>query len=153
MIEHLHTRVSNIKKADSDEKIRFELYSIVTAFLLSTEIFNRNSQIKDFLISSNQNFKNIRPYAYHSRAILLGQVLKIIKKETKLFNYNFALDIKNHLEEALNNVSLNENLLKSKSENNNLRDSDIDVEKDKLSVEKKHKNYTDSLFNRFKRGE
>lgn len=152
MIEQLHTRISNIKKADSDEKIRFELYSIVTAFLLSTEIFSRNSQIKDFLTTSNQVFKNIKPYAYDNRTVLLGQVLRIIKEETKGSNYNFALDIKNYLEEILSTISLNDNFSKSKSETDNLRVKEIDG-KNKQNAEKKRKNYTDSLFDRFKRGE
>lgn len=139
MLENLYAKVSNIKKSDSDEKIKLEVYSVVTAFILSTKVFDRNIKIKEFLDSSNKNFGEFKPYVYDNRSLILGKVLRIVEAENKLFNYNFALDIKNHLEE-----------INKEDEINSLKNKDNSKKKTTI---KKDKNYTDSLFSRFKRGE
>lgn len=140
MIENLYAKISSIKKSDSEERIKLELYGVVISFLLSTDIFTKNNKIKDFLISSHSIFEEIRPYAYDSRTILIGRVLRIVESQNKLFNYNFTLDIKSHIEKfmAENNIRIEDKSSESKNKNTE-------------SKNEKKQNYTDKLFDRFKR--
>jgi hypothetical protein len=141
MIKNIYEKVSKIRKADSEDKIKLELYGVVSSFLLS-EIFKRNSEIKDFLENSNDKFKEIRPYVYLSKTLIIGRISREIEKESKLFNYNFALDIKAYIENWIKETDDSGVIEEPNKKSDNLKKDDI-----------KKKNYTDSLFDRFKRGE
>lgn len=129
-------KVMDIRKSDSEEKIRLELYSVVSYMILSTDIFPNNIDIKNFLENKDKVFKEFKPYLYLSRTILLGRVIKTINVQEKRFLYNFSLDLK---EKLLNELESTEN------------------KSDKIKITKEknpnNPNYTDSLFNRFKREE
>lgn len=138
MLKQLYIQVSSIKKTQSEETIKIELFSIMTSFILSEEIFKRNFQIKNFLENANPYFeKELLPYVYDNKALILGRVLRIIEKQDKNFNYNLVLDIKRFL--------------------NKFHADDINThtEPQRKTVRKKiaKENYTDKLFERFKRGE
>ncbi|MBU7595728.1 hypothetical protein [Metabacillus halosaccharovorans] len=139
MIKLIFDKVSKIRKADSEDKIKIELYGVVSSFLFSKEIFKRNSDIKVFLENSNDKFKEIKPYVYVSKTLIIGRILREIEKESKLFNYNFALDIKSYLEDLIKQRDL---LEEDNKKSEKLKNNDIN----KI-------NYTDSLFDRFKRGQ
>lgn len=141
MIKHIYEKVSKIRKADSEDKIKIELYGVVSSLLLS-EIFNRNNEIKDFLENSNDKFKEIKPYVYLSKTLIIGRISREIEKESKLFNYNFALDIKAYIENWIKETDDGDVIEEPNRKSDNLKKDDI-----------KKKNYTDSLFDRFKRGE
>jgi hypothetical protein len=141
MIKNIFEKVSKIRKADSEDKIKLELYGVVSGFLLS-EIFERNSEIKDFLENSNDKFKEIKPYVYLSKTLIIGRISREIEKESKLFNYNFALDIKAYIENWIKETDDSDVIEEPNKKSDNLKKDDI-----------KKKNYTDSLFDRFKRGE
>lgn len=142
MIKYIYEKVSKIKKADSEDKIKLELYGVVSSFLLSEEIFKRNSEIKDFLENSSDKFKEIKPYVYLSKTLIIGRISREIEKESKLFNYNFALDIKAYIENWIKETDDSDVIEEPNRMSDTLKKNDI-----------KKKNYTDSLFERFKRGE
>lgn len=133
----IHEKINTIKKSDSEEKIRVELFSIVTYIVLSKEIFPRNSNIKEFIEKVDDDFKNYKSYLYDSRTILLARILKDMSLKEKKFLYHFSLDIKKLLQE----ISVSQEISLTGS-----------IERGK-EAKKDNGNYTDSLFDRFKRGE
>ncbi|MFC4389264.1 hypothetical protein ACFOZ1_15895 [Gracilibacillus marinus] len=142
MIKNIYEKVSKIKKADSEDKIKLELYGVISSLLLSG-IFEKNSEIKDFLENSNDKFKEeIKPYVYLSKTLIIGRISREIEKESKLFNYNFALDIKAYIENWIKETDDSDVIEEPNKKSDNLKKDDI-----------KKKNYTDALFDRFKRGE
>lgn len=141
MIKIIYEKVSKIRKADSEDKIKLELYGVLSSFFLS-EIFDRNSEIKDFLENSNDKFKEIKPYVYLSKTLIIGRISREIEKESKLFNYNFALDIKAYIENWIKETDDSDVIEEPNKKSDNLKKDDV-----------KKKNYTDALFDRFKRGE
>lgn len=135
----LKERVSTIKKADSEDKIRHEMYSIITSLILSKEVFNKNKKIKEFLVECHPVFKTYGDYLFDNRTLLLGKILREIKEQDKKFLYHFALDIKEELikyidKENTEDIVSNEYQISEKNKKGN-------------------KNYTDALFQRFKREE
>lgn len=130
MIHMLYKKVSNIKRAQSKERIKMDLYGIVIVFLLDKNLFKRNIDIKDFLNQTSPIFNNFKPYVFRSRTILIGRVLRILEKEDKMFCYNFSIDIKTFIEKYFE--VLDETNIDNKSENES------------------EQNYTDKLFKRFK---
>ncbi|WP_411347503.1 hypothetical protein [Paenibacillus sp. WLX2291] len=140
----LYNRISRIRKADSEENLRFEMYAIVTAFILSKEIFKKNIDIQSFIenvqepnsVEEKEKFKNYRPYIYDSRSVLLSRVLRKIEKGEKQFLYHFALDIRSHIEKQYDSI-IYEKSKETRSNEGDKRASSI--------------NYTDSLFEKFKR--
>ncbi|QDQ01176.1 hypothetical protein FOH38_12330 [Lysinibacillus fusiformis] len=137
----LKERVSTIKKADSEEKIRFEMYSIVTSLILSKEVFNRNINIKEFLDECHPIFKTYGDYLFDNRTLLLGKILREMKEQDKKFLYHFALDIKEELIRCID------------KENNEDTPSNVNQISVKNNKGKNNNNYTDALFQRFKREE
>ncbi|QUW21362.1 hypothetical protein JSQ81_16365 [Sporosarcina sp. Marseille-Q4063] len=129
-------KINMIRKSDSEDKIRVELYSIITFMILSTEIFPKNIDIKRFLIDKDDIFKEFRPYLYASRTILLARILRVISSKEKRFLYNFSLDLKSKLDEFSESENSGKLIVGKSSERS-----------------RKSKNYTDSLFERFKREE
>lgn len=131
MIHTVYKKVTGIKRGQSKEKIKMELYGIVIVFLLDKELFKRNIDIKEFLNQTSPIFNSFKPYVYRSRTILIGRVLRVIEKEDKMFCYNLSMDIKTFIEkyfDMIDKVNM-DNKLESESE----------------------ENYTDKLFKRFKR--
>lgn len=132
MSQRLYSRVTDIKKSSSEEFIKTELYSVLTEFILSDKIFKRNFQIKHFLEDVDPYFsKELLPYVYDNRALLLGRVLKIVSIQDKNFNYNLVSDIKSYLK-----------IFNSKEETEIINSNLIYSEKE---------NYTDKLFKKHKR--
>lgn len=132
----LYEKVNSIKKSDSEDKIRMELFSIFTHLVLSKSIFPRNSDLKDFVDSIDKEFKAYRPYLYNSRTTLLARILKDINNKEKINLYHLSLDLKKFVSEVI----VEDQMSQTSNKNTN------------ISTNEKN-NYTDSLFRRFKRGD
>ena len=128
-------KINNIKKSDSEDRIRTDLYSIVAFVILSEDIFSKNADIRDFL-NDKDVFKEFRPYLYFNRNLLLGRMLRVISEQDKRFLYHFSLDLKSILNKDL------------KSEGKYEIEFNQEIKKGSNEI-----NYIDSLFDRFKRKE
>mgnify|MGYP001057052356 CR=1 FL=1 len=80
-------KLSNINKKSNIELMRTELFSIATIILLSEYYFPKNDDIKPLLDKLNLSFSH-KDYIFKNRALILGKVLREIKKadKDKLFN-------------------------------------------------------------------
>lgn len=74
-----HTKVSDF--------YRSETYNVFIVFFLSTEIFKKNTEIKEFL-EKNFEFKsflikydiNLKDYLFKSRTVLVGRFIRVVQK-------------------------------------------------------------------------
>lgn len=67
--------LSKLSNKTGESRLRFELISIITVLLLSTELFKRNNDVEDFLKLSNIEFKE---YVYRSRTLVIARMNKFI---------------------------------------------------------------------------
>ncbi|WP_462392619.1 hypothetical protein [Clostridium cadaveris] len=123
-------RINKIQDINNEELLRYELYSILTAILLSTEEFRSNKEIGPFLNLLNLNFKE---YVMKSRTNIISRTLRNIEKAD------------------LNTLQLYKKVLKelyTNSKDNEIKEKDIKQNKDK----KQNKdNYMSDILNKYSR--
>lgn len=86
-LEKLRHLLQSIKNIKNEDIFRSESYSIFILFLLSTEIFTHNPNIKEFL-EKNSEFNSflikyemeLKEYLFKSRTVLIGRFIRIIEK-------------------------------------------------------------------------
>ncbi|KAB2952163.1 hypothetical protein F9B85_10140 [Heliorestis acidaminivorans] len=135
-LEKLRNLLQSLKNVKNDDIYRSKAYSIYVIFLLSTEIFKNNIDVKDFF-EKNPEFllfikkykMELKDYLFNSRTVLVGRFIRIIQKAE-------IADLK-AIMKVIQNIAFfeakNTNLI-----NNKLKDNE--------------ENYYDSLLKQFKRG-
>ncbi|MGR6904772.1 hypothetical protein [Lysinibacillus sp. BSL11] len=86
-LEKLRHLLQSIKNIKNEDIFRSESYSIFVLFLLSTEIFTYNPNIKEFL-EKNSEFNSflikyemeLKEYLFKSRTVLIGRFIRIVEK-------------------------------------------------------------------------
>lgn len=77
MHSFLKSKFSKIKKESISDELRYEIYPILTAMLISKEIFKFNRDTRTFIESMNIEF---REYIFGNRALLVGKILMEVQK-------------------------------------------------------------------------
>ena len=99
----------------NEEKLRINLYSIMTTVLLSKNIFKKNMDISLFMIKLNIEFKE---YVYRSRTSLIARMIREIESADK----NKLLVLTNELKTLLFSTPDEQNRLKKNNSNSNSAD-------------------------------
>lgn len=99
----------------NEEKLRINLYSIMTTVLLSKNIFKKNTDISLFMIKLNIEFKE---YVYRSRTSLIARMIREIESADK----NKLLVLTNELKTLLFSTPDEQNRLKKNNSNSNSAD-------------------------------
>ena len=94
-------KINRLKFISLEESLRYDLFSIFTALLLSKEFFKKNCEIKDFL---NSNGIEIKDYVAKSRTNMLARTLLYINT----INIEKMHQINNSLLELIKNNDNNE---------------------------------------------
>lgn len=70
----------SLDKKTNEDKLRIQLYSLMTSVLLSKSIFKKNSDISSFLQKCNIDFKE---YVYRSRTAIIARTIRVIESSSK----------------------------------------------------------------------
>lgn len=94
-MELLIKRIKLIDNRSKDDVIRLELYATLISYLLSTEAFKSNKDIKEF-IELLELKKELKEYVYKSRTQIVARICREIEKgEREMLLHNVKV-LKHH---------------------------------------------------------
>lgn len=73
----LKIKIKQLQDINNQDLIKYELYAIMTTFILSKEIFKNNNEVNNFLNQFGISFKD---YVLKTRTLMLAKTLRFIEK-------------------------------------------------------------------------
>lgn len=79
-LKYVKNNVSSLDKRSNVEQKRVALFSAYTYILLSKEVYEKNSEIKDLINKLNLDFKD---YVFRSRTMIVARFIRILESASE----------------------------------------------------------------------
>lgn len=79
-LKYVKNNISSLDKRSNVEQKRVALFSAYTYILLSKEVYEKNSEIKELIIKLNLDFKD---YIFRSRTMIVARFIRILESASE----------------------------------------------------------------------